>query len=207
MQSLFIRLFKGVLFVKQIITQRMTWFLCKIYFYLNGIEVSSFKSYGIPYIHKSLRAKCVIGKHFVINNGIRYSELGNNGKCRIEIRDRAVLSIGDYVGMSDVTISCHEKIEIGNNVLIGVGTQIRDTNNHSLNPNDWHTASDWLHKKTAPVKIGNNVFIGSNAIILKGVSIGDNAIIGAGSVITRNIPPREVWSGNPAIFFRKNYGG
>ena len=50
----------------------------------------------------------------------------------------------------------------------------------------------------APVTIGNNVFIGTNAIILKGVTIGDNAIVGAGSVVTRDIPSNEVWGGNPA---------
>ena len=59
------------------------------------------------------------------------------------------------------------------------------------------------HPKTAEVKIGNNVFIGANTIVLKGVTIGDRSIIGAGSVVTKNIPEDEIWGGNPAKFIRK----
>lgn len=50
----------------------------------------------------------------------------------------------------------------------------------------------------SPVKIGSNVFIGMNTIILRGVIVGDNVIIGAGSVVTKDIPANEVWAGNPA---------
>lgn len=175
-------------------------------FYSNGVRFSSFKCNGIPYIHKSLNATCTIGRDFVLNNGVRYSDLGTNGRCRIEIRDSAQLIIGDCVGMSDATITCHERIEIGNNVLIGVGTQIRDTDNHSLNPKDWRTPYDWKNKKNAPIKIGNNVFIGTNSIILKGVTIGDKSIIGAGSVVSKNIPANEIWAGNPAVFLKNRHG-
>lgn len=170
---------------------------------MNGIKVQSFKCNGYPYIHKSLNAKCVIGEGFVMNNGVWYSDLGTNGKCRIEIRNSAELIIGDNVGLSDVTITCHQKIVIGNNVLIGVGTQIRDTDNHSLNPADWRTPNDWKNKKTSPIKIGNNVFIGTNSIILKGLFIGDNSIIGAGSVVSKSIPANEIWAGNPVKFLKK----
>lgn len=138
-----------------------------------------------------------------MNNGVWYSDLGTNGKCRIEIRNSAELIIGDNVGLSDVTITCHQKIVIGNNVLIGVGTQIRDTDNHSLNPADWRTPNDWKNKKTSPIKIGNNVFIGTNSIILKGLFIGDNSIIGAGSVVSKSIPANEIWAGNPVKFLKK----
>ena len=56
---------------------------------------------------------------------------------------------------------------------------------------------------TAPIVIGNDVFVGANSIILKGVTIGDRAIIGAGSIVTKDIPKDEVWAGNPAKFIRK----
>ena len=91
---------------------------------------------------------------------------------------------------------------IGNNVIIGVGTQIRDTDNHSLNPFDRLNGLDWKNKKTQPIKIGDNVFIGTNTIILKGVEIGDNCIIAAGSVVTKSIPENEIWGGNPAKFLK-----
>lgn len=54
----------------------------------------------------------------------------------------------------------------------------------------------------APVRIGNGVWIGGNSVILGGVTIGDRAVIGAGSVVTHDIPPDEIWAGNPARFLR-----
>jgi acetyltransferase-like isoleucine patch superfamily enzyme len=149
-------------------------------------------------------AHVFIGENFKMNNGAKYSDAGLNGKCRIEVRDNAVLTIGNNVGMSDTTITCHEKITIGNNVLLGVGSQIRDTNNHSLNPQDRLTGLDWEKKKTAPIVIKDNVFIGANCFILKGVTIGENAIIGACSVVTKNIPANEIWAGNPIKFIKNN---
>ena len=53
------------------------------------------------------------------------------------------------------------------------------------------------------VKIGNNVFIGVNSVILRNVTIGDNSIIGAGSIVTKDVPPNVVVVGNPAKVIRK----
>ncbi len=53
-----------------------------------------------------------------------------------------------------------------------------------------------------PVRIGNNVLIGANSVILEGVQIGDNAIIGAGSVVTKDVLPNTVVVGNPAKYIR-----
>ena len=175
---------------------------CNFIFVGNGVSYKKFKCNGYPYIHVSLDAKFTVGNNFVMNNGANFSDSGINGKCRIEVRDNAILKLGNNVGLSDVTITCHEKILIGNNVIIGVGTQIRDTDNHSLNPFDRLNGLDWKNKKTQPIKIGDNVFIGTNTIILKGVEIGDNCIIAAGSVVTKSIPENEIWGGNPAKFLK-----
>jgi acetyltransferase-like isoleucine patch superfamily enzyme len=171
--------------------------------WLNGVKFSSFTSQGVPYIHVSLEATCIFGKGLKMNNGVNFSESGSNGKCRIEVRQGAFLKVGEDVGMSDVTITCHNKISIGNNVLIGVGSHIRDTDNHSLNPDDRRNGKDWQNKKTAPVFISDNVFIGANSSIMKGVTLGENSIIGAGSVVTKNIPANEIWAGNPVKFIKK----
>ncbi len=54
-------------------------------------------------------------------------------------------------------------------------------------------------------KIGNDVWIASKCVIKAGVTIGDGAVIGMGSVVTKDIPPYEIWAGNPAKFIRKRF--
>jgi acetyltransferase-like isoleucine patch superfamily enzyme len=54
-----------------------------------------------------------------------------------------------------------------------------------------------------PIVIGDDVFIGANSIVLKGVNIGDRSIIGAGSVVSKNIPADEIWAGNPIKFIKR----
>lgn len=82
-------------------------------------------------------------------------------------------------------------IEIGDGSLIGHNTTIA-TLNHDFNP------SKRQNLTPSPVKIGKNVWIGSDCTILPGVTIGDGAIIGAGSVVTKSIPTNAVAVGNPA---------
>jgi len=57
--------------------------------------------------------------------------------------------------------------------------------------------------KTAPVKIGDNVWIGMNAVILKGVTIGENSVVAAGAVVTKSIPANTIVAGNPAVTVKK----
>ena len=52
--------------------------------------------------------------------------------------------------------------------------------------------------ETAPIKIGQNVLVGGNSVVLKGVQIGDGAVIGVGSVVTKSVPSNEIWGGVPA---------
>lgn len=53
--------------------------------------------------------------------------------------------------------------------------------------------------------IGNDVWIGSNCLLKAGITVGDGAVIGMGSVVTHNVPPYEIWAGNPAKFIRKRF--
>jgi acetyltransferase-like isoleucine patch superfamily enzyme len=120
--------------------------------------------------------------------------------------DAGQVTIGDrcYIGRSH--LACHSKIDIGSDVIISWGVTIVDHNSHSLH---WEQRKDdvsnwargfkqWEGVHRAPVKIQDKVWIGFNAIVLKGVTIGEGAVVGAGAVVTRNVPAYTVVAGNPA---------
>mgnify|MGYP003485586423 FL=1 len=150
----------------------------------------------------NLSGQVSIGKNFISRSGIR--NCINSGNSKIVVKSPGELTIGDNSGMSNTCIHCSEKIEIGDNVNIGSGTQIFDTDFHSTS---WQERldrqTDVLHAKTAPVSIGDGVFIGANCIITKGVEIGARSIIAAGSVVVKNVPSDELWGGNPVMFIRR----
>lgn len=165
---------------------------------LNGVKYGSIRSTGVPHVHISLNGVCEFGDNMVMGNWIGSYATGLLGKCRIEVRNGAKLKVGYNVGITLTTIVCHQQITIGNNVNIGVGVHIYDTDFHSLDPNlRSNPATDWENKKTKPVLIEDNVFVGAQSIILKGVTIGKNSVIGAGSVVTRDIPANVIAGGNP----------
>lgn len=88
-----------------------------------------------------------------------------------------------------------ELVEIGNHVTITEGTKILT---HFLDP-----SKKGVSFRLGNVKICDNVFIGNNTIICNSVTIGEGAIIGAGSIITKDVPPYQVWAGNPAKFIKE----
>ena len=138
-----------------------------------------------------------------MNNGVRGNPIGCYQRCTFFVAPGAELNIGDNVGLSQAALVCHLRIDIGNDVKIGGGVCIYDTDFHSLDPELRKSGDDIRHKAKKPVIIHDNVFIGAHSIILKGVEIGENSIVGAGSVVTKPIPASEVWAGNPARFIRK----
>jgi acetyltransferase-like isoleucine patch superfamily enzyme len=113
----------------------------------------------------------------------------------------ARIEIGNAVGISGGSICAAKHIQIGNCCLFGADVIIADTDFHPLDANLRHDSSlSEVHAR--PVKIGDNVFIGTRSIILKGVTIGENSIIGAGSVVTSDIPANSIAAGNPAKVIR-----
>lgn len=106
-------------------------------------------------------------------------------RFNLQIGEQGKLNIGDRVFFNnDVSVNALDCISIGDDVIIGENVKIYD-HNHVFGGNS-HVVEK--HKfKTAPIKIGNSVWIGSNVTILKGVIIGDRAIISAGSVVNKNV--------------------
>ena len=149
-------------------------------------------------------AKVVIGPGFLCNSGVE-NGIGNECYSKIVVGDNAELIIGEESGMSNTVIQCRQKVYIGQRVRIGNGSLIMDSDFHSL---DWRERTFFDNHadepvKTAPISIGDNVFIGTHSIICKGVNIGDHSIIAAGSVVVCDIPANEIWGGNPAKLIRK----
>lgn len=106
---------------------------------------------------------------------------------------QARIIIGDYCLIAPgVKIAAADAIHIGNNCMLAANVSITDS--------DWHGVYNRIRpfRCTAPVTLGNNVWIGERTLVLKGVHIGDNSIIGAGSVVTKNIPANVIAAGNPA---------
>lgn len=178
--------------------------ICLILFYVNNIEFSSFKTSGIPYVSVARGGRCVTGDNFSINSRIHANPIGRNTRSVIFVDSNGELIIGKNVGMSNTAIVVQSKVEIGDNVKIGGGTCIYDTDFHSLNPEARENPIlDKQNRKSIPVRIKDNAFIGAHSTILKGVTIGENAVVGSGSVVTKDIPDNEIWAGNPAKFIKK----
>jgi maltose O-acetyltransferase len=91
-------------------------------------------------------------------------------------------------------IVCRERIEIGDDCMFGERVSIHDAN-HSKSTD---VIRKWRPPVNAPIKIGRNVWVGANAVILAGVTVGDNAVIGAGAVVTHEVPPGHLAVGVPA---------
>lgn len=174
------------------------------YFILKGnnVKFSSFKATGLPYIMVARGGKLVIGKNFAMNNGIKGNPIGSYRKCTFFVDRNAELLIGDNVGISQTALICHKSIKIGNNVKIGGGVSIYDTDFHSLDPMIRKSKDDIKNRVEKAVIVKDNAFIGAHSIILKGVTIGENSIIGAGSVVTKSVPDNQIWAGNPAKLIR-----
>lgn len=107
----------------------------------------------------------------------------------VNIKGRVLI----YSGVLIDTVAPN-KIFIGNNVAITAGVKILT---HYLDPSQKGRIF-----RIGEVHIEDDVFIGVNVIICNSVTIGKGSIVGAGSVVTKNIPPYQVWAGNPAKFIK-----
>lgn len=116
------------------------------------------------------------------------------------------ISIGKECGFSSVVISSKSSVKIGNRVLVGGNVRIFDHDYHSLDHNKRGTCDDIKDARTAPIEIGDDVFIGTGAIILKGAKIGDRSVVAAGSVVFGlEVAADSLVKGNPAMVYVKKY--
>jgi acetyltransferase-like isoleucine patch superfamily enzyme len=141
----------------------------------------------------------VLGNHVSCYAGCSFA-IGVNGRC----------TVGDFTLMNGALVMAEERIEIGSHCLISWNVGIADSDFHPLEPAqriiDAHALAPFFKDRpprpklrTMPVIISDNVWIGMNAVILKGVTIGENSVVAAGAVVTKSVPANVVVAGNPAV--------
>lgn len=130
----------------------------------------------------------ILGKNCQLEHGIyfHYDGIYSDGPS---------ICIGDNVFIGNHTeFNITEKIIVGNNCLIAAGCRFVD-HNHSFH------LGELIREQLAPkskIILENDVWLGCNVIVLKGITIGKGAIVAAGSVVNKSIPPYEIWGGIPA---------
>lgn len=164
-----------------------------------GIHVGKkCRFFGRARFYRTPGGTIIIGDQCTFRSSKRSNFAGINRPCMIStIANGANIKIGSGCGFSGTVIGAAQSVCIGNNVLCGVNVTITDT--------DWHGVEPGTRRdigRSAPVIIEDNVWIGMNTIVLKGVTIGRNSVIGAGSVVTKSIRENAIASGNPATVIR-----
>jgi acetyltransferase-like isoleucine patch superfamily enzyme len=183
-------------------SKKPIWYLIN---YLNfRISSISYKSFPkiIGFVVLKNRGKISFGSNININSYKYGNPVGFNDKTYLFCSPKGCMEIGNNVSMSRVLIFSQEHIIIEDNVMIGGGVQILDSDFHPLNSKE-RMIDDISKIKTKRIIIKKGSFIGANTIILKGAVIGVNSVIGAGSVVSSKVPDNEIWGGNPAKFLKK----
>lgn len=161
-----------------------------------------FQTSGRCYFKARRAGSICIGKNVSLLAGHRTNRVGMTNPVILETVGDGQIEIGDDSGGSAVVISSLAKVTIGKQVRLGGNVRIFDHDFHPLDAELRKKSNDWNDVTARPVVIGDDVFVGTNAMILKGVTIGDRAIVAAGAVVSRDVPADEIWGGNPARCLR-----
>lgn len=158
------------------------------------IECNGILTIGRKENPKTHQETCLMmrGKSSLVCRGDRMIQTG----CDIRVWDGALLEMGSGYLNNGVQIICQEHIAIGNNVVVARDAVIRDS--------DAHQIVESGYRMTKPVKIEDNVWIGTRAIIMKGVTIGEGAVVAAGAIVTKDVPPHTIVAGAPAKVIKEN---
>lgn len=154
---------------------------------------------GRPIVSLAANSRIRIGARCVLCSDSQSNALGINHPVVLRtLGPGAEIVIGEDTGMSGGAICAASSIRIGVGCLIGANVTLADTDFHALKPANRRYNKNPDEIAVAPIVIEDNVFIGADTFVLKGVTIGKNSVIGAGSVVTRDVPENTIAAGNPA---------
>lgn len=162
--------------------------VCTAWFRIRGVKSGLISCEGrLPVLYTT--GSVEVGTYFAIRNRIARSEFGaSEPNSRLKFGDRVAIGQG-------VSIVATSYIEVGSGSMIGDLSSVLDTNWHAIDP-DHPTRS-------APVIIGEDVWLGRGVLVMPGSKIGDHTVVAAGSVVKGDIPPSVLVSGNPAQVVRE----
>lgn len=179
-------------------------FLAKLQLALNGCHYGrSLRACGKVHFRLGSIGCLHLGDHVTLTARFLTNPVGAM-PVMLECIGEACIEIGDHSGLSSTLVSARRSVCIGRYVNIGGNVRIFDHDFHAL---DWMNrrpgGEDAKHVHSSAVVIEDDVFIGTDVIILKGAHIGARSIVAAGSVVTAGIiPPDSLVAGNPARVIR-----
>ncbi|MGI2209572.1 acyltransferase [Shewanella baltica] len=163
----------------------------------------------LPFFKIPQRGQVKFGRNVIINSDFSNSNTALTYRCKFVTGYDGVISVGENTMFNGVCVVAYDEVEIGRNCQIASSTMIADTNFHPVEPSERlrQVQGESFSKssvKHAKIKIGDNVWIGWNCTILKGVEIGENSVVAAGSVVISGVyPANSILAGNPATVVKK----
>jgi len=170
----------------------------RLLFAMSGIAWSEgWRFYGTPVVQRHRQSVMRLGSGLQLRSSVRSNPLGANHPVILTTwQAGARLEIGADFAMTGGAVCAAVSIRIGDRVTVGANSIITDTDFHPV-----EVAQRVLQPAAGtarPVVIEDDVFIGMNSLVLKGVTLGRGSVVGAGSVVTRDAPPGAIVAGNPA---------
>lgn len=166
------------------------------YAYWWGIELGKDRDFhGITHLKRHYISEISIGSNCTFRSSFLSNTIGLKQKCFLSTTKGAQIVIGNRCGFSGVSIAANQRIKIGDNVFCGANVTISDSDRHPLDAIERIAGKAG---KTSPVTIEDNVWLGMNVVVLKGVTIGKGSVIAANSVVTKDVPCNVVAGGIPA---------
>ena len=174
--------------------------LAHLHLRAHGVRVGpNVRLVGMPVIGIAKESVLRVGSGVVLCSRSRWTALGVAHPVVLRtLRPGALLSIGADTGISGGSFCAARSVVIGERCLFGADVVVTDTDFHSLDPQGRRYNADSAAIGSSPVVIGDDVFVGTGALVLKGVHIGNGSVVGARAVVTRDVPPGVIVAGNPA---------